>query len=336
MPFPSQILGYAIEPVYHVPYTDTWNAIVERQFKATWLLRVGYVGSKSTHLPSAYDANAPIYNTALTLAQNVSTTNTTRRPMKQFTNLWLLSTGFNSNYNALQVSFNKRFGHGLTLLTSYTWSKSLDYASNGGSISEMNNEIQNPFNPRAFYGPSDWNVPHRFVESFVYRLPDPGKSVRSSVLSALTRNWALTGILTLQSGFPFTVTTSTDATAGAGKAHGLQIGPVELSGRSRGQQIAQYFNTANVLAAKPGTWGNMGRNSLQGPGYANLDTAIYREIKLPFREAMRMSLRFEAFNALNRPNLANPNAAFGSITFGQITSTAGDPRILQFAMKLAF
>jgi len=80
----------------------------------------------------------------------------------------------------------------------------------------------------------------------------------------------------------------------------------------------------------------MGRNSMRGPGYANLDTAIFREIGLPFREATKLSVRFEAFNALNRPNLSTPNGSVGSVTFGTITSTAGDPRILQFALKLAF
>jgi hypothetical protein len=295
---------------------------------------VGYVGSKSTHLTNPYDVNPPIYNPALTQQQNLNTRDARRR-MKQFTNLYVLGSGMNSNYNGFQVSFNKRFSHGLTLQTSYTWAKALDYVSNNSSIDQQG-VFHNPFNLRAFRGPSDWSTPHRFVESFVYRLPDPGKSVGSPILSAIARNWALTGIITLQAGLPFTITTGADVVAGAGRAHGQQIGEVVLSGQSRGDQIAHYFNTKNIIAAPNNTWGNMGRNSLLGPGRINLDTAIYRDIQLPFRENTKLTFRFEAFNAPNRPNLGQPDASVGSSTFGVIQSTRGDLRILQFALKMAF
>ena len=336
--------NFVLEPKYNIPSTNSWNLVVERQFGASWMLRAAYIGSRSNHLEGTYNINPPIYKPSLTLLQNQATEDTTRRAMKQFTDLFVLCSCLPSNYNALQVSFNKRFRNGLTLLTNWSWSKAMDYISDGtdiqtmsgGSNAPLSAYIRNPSNPLSYRGPADWDTPQRFVESFVYRLPDPGKRLGLGIVSAVARNWSLTGILVLQSGRPFSVTTSADVLAGAGAAMGEQIGPLVLSGQSRGRQIAQYFNAANVIAAATDTYGNMGRNSIRGPNFRNLDTSIYRQIDLPFRESMKLTVRFEAFNVTNRVNLSNPSASVGGSNFDAITSTQNDPRILQFAVKFAF
>lgn len=335
---------FVLESKYNIASMNSWNLAIERQFGASWMLRAAYVGNRGNHLEGTYNINPPIYNKSLTLAQNQSTEDTTRRSMKQFTDLFILCTCLPSNYNSLQVSFNKRFSNGLTLLTNWSWSRAMDYISDGtdiqtmsgGSNAPLSAYLRNPSNPLAYRGPADWDMKYRFVESFVYRLPDPGKRLNSRVLSAVARDWSLTGNVILQTGRPFSVTTSADVLAGAGAAMGQQIGPLVLSGQSRGQQVAQYFNTANVVAAATDTYGNMGRNVLRGPNFMNLDTSIYRQISLPMRESMKLMLRFEAFNATNRVNLSNPSASVGGSNFGAITSTQSDPRILQFALKLTF
>jgi hypothetical protein len=240
----------------------------------------------------------------------------------------------------LQVSVNKRFSHGLSAQTSYTLSRNIDYASRNDNATD--NTISNPFNFFGSRGLADNHHKHRFVNSFVWALPDPGKASGSHVLSAIAGNWELSGILTLMSGSPFTVFSSEDVVAGAGVARADATGPVALSGsRSRGEKVAEYFNTSALVQAAPGTYGNLGRNSIIGPSFSNLDATVFRRIPLRvLGESGRLALRAEAFNVFNTPHFANPNpdlgAALGSSSFGQLTETSSDARILQFSLKVEF
>jgi hypothetical protein len=175
------------------------------------------------------------------------------------------------------------------------------------------------------------------VDSLVYQVPDGGRRIRSRLASALLGSWEISGIVTLQSGAPFSITSSNDADASAGTAMGQLIGNLSLPWNSRGAEIAQYFNISAIQQATPGTYGNLGRNVMTGPGYANTDLAVFRAIPLRFLgESGRLTFRAEAFNVFNRVNLANPNGSIGSATFGKITAVAGPPRILQFSLKLLF
>ena len=151
-------------------------------------------------------------------------------------------------------------------------------------------------------------------------------------------NWQTSGILTLQSGSPFNITSSNDAIASAGTAMGTLIGTLQLdTSRSRGARIAQYFNTGAVQQADPGTYGTLGRNVLIGPGYVNTDVSLSRNVPLRLLgESGRLTLRAEAFNVFNHPNLANPSNKLASATFGRITNVSGPPRILQFSLKVIF
>jgi hypothetical protein len=219
---------------------------------------------------------------------------------------------------------------------SYTLSKNLDYLSSNAQITA--NSIADPFNFFQFRGPADFDRRNRFVDSFVYELPNAGHALHSSVVSAILGNWQLSGIVTLQSGSPFSILSSNDAVASAGTAMAQLVGILPLStDRSRGAQIAQYFNISAVQQATPGTYGNLGRNVLPGPGYANTDASVSRSVPLHFLgEAGRLMFRAEAFNIFNRPNLANPGNKIGSATFGKITGVSAPPRILQFSLKIIF
>jgi hypothetical protein len=240
-------------------------------------------------------------------------------------------------YNGLLVSINKRFSRGFSVLGSYTWSKNIDYNSTNNNMEDST--VQDPFNFNHSRGLSNSDHPQRFVGSFVWELP--GKQISSKPLSALLGDWQMSGIVTLQSGSPFTVFSSGDRTAGAanggnGDAYADLTGNLKVTGGSRGQQIAQYFNTSAVAQAAPGTYGTLGRNILRGPGFDNTDLSVSRAFPLHFREAAKLLFRTEFFNLFNRPQLGQPNATIGNTTFGRITSTASTPRILQLSLKVDF
>jgi hypothetical protein len=147
------------------------------------------------------------------------------------------------------------------------------------------------------------------------------------------------GIVTAQSGRPFTINSSSDRAAlnGPNNPRADLVGQLARpDGRSRGARIDQYFNINAVTQAAPGTFGTLGRNPLRGPAYINSDISVARSFPLKFREAAKLTFRAEAFNIFNRPQLGNPNATVGVGGFGKITSTDGDPRILQFGLKVDF
>ncbi len=337
-PFALPIQVDALEKRLRIPYTQNWNLTLERKVGADWLVRLAYVGTKTTHLMIGVDQNAPIYDFSKSLSQNEDTIDQ-RRPRQQYENIFTMATPLGQFYNSLQASVNKRFGRGFSILASYTFSKNIDYSSVNNDTED--NIILNPFNFGYARGLADNDHTHRFVGSFVWDLPDPGKTSGSKLLGAVFGNWQLGGIITLQSGGPFSIYSSGDRTAGAagdqGDAFADLTGNLSLGGgRSRGAQIAEYFNTSAVDQAVAGTYGTLGRNVLRGPNYKNVDMSVSRAFPLHFREGAKLSFRSEFFNLLNRPQLGMPDNTIGHDTFGQITDTAGDPRILQFSLKVEF
>jgi hypothetical protein len=332
VPFPTPLYTIVLDKKFITPYTQNWSLTVEREVKSI-LFRVGYVGTKATHLKSEYDQNAPIYNNALSLSENRANIDD-RRPVQDFQTISRWMHGLNSSYHALQLSADKRYSHGVTISTNYTWSKSLDYVSRNGFGGSRG--INNPFNFFFSRGNSDLTRTHRFVNSFVWDLP----RLQKGTVSAILGNWRLSGITTLQSGRPFSIGASNNPTAGAGSARADLIGagyPVLDTGRSKGQKLERYFDTARFANPAPNTFGTLGRNILFGPGYANVDASLAKGWTLPFiGEAGRVEYRFEAFNLLNATHLSNPTTGLTNPNFGRITGTDGDPRILQMALKLAW
>ena len=331
--FPMPFAAAALQSTQPLPYEQNWNLTIEHQFGQDWTLRTSYVGSKGTHLWGDYDLNAPIYNYSESLTLNQQQIQQ-RRPRQAYQGLDLLFAGLNQSYNSFQVSLTKRLRHGLNNQLSYTYSHNIDYISANNQITS--NTISDPFNFFAFRGSSDYDRRHRFVDSIVYQIPDAGKAIQSRFASVILGNWQVSGIVTLQSGNPFNITSGNNAMAGAGTANGTLVGTLTTAS-SRSAQVTQYFNTSAVAQAAPGTFGTLGRNVLAGPGYVNTDAAVFRSFPLPFLgEAGKLTFRAEAFNLFNRPDLANPGSSVGSGTFGRITATSAAPRILQFSLKVLF
>lgn len=335
VPFPTPLFTIVLDKKFITPYTQNWSLTVDRQLLNNLVLRAGYVGTKATHLKTEYDENAPIYNTNLTLIQNRDTVNE-RRPIKDFQTISRWMHGHNSVYHAFQISLDKRYSNGVTISTNYTWSKNLDYTSRNGFGGSRG--INNPFNFFFSRGNSDLSRQHRFVNSFVWDLPKLKKEHKA--VNAIAGGWRFSGLTTLQSGRPFTIGAANNPTAGAGSARADLVGsgyPVLDTGRSKGETIDAYFDKARFTNPAPNSFGTLGRNSLWGPGYANIDMSLSKGWKLGFLgEAGLTEFRFEAFNIVNATHLANPVTGLTNSNFGKITATDGDPRILQLALKFAW
>ena len=333
VPFPTPLFTIVLDKKFITTYTQNWSLTLEREFGRGFVGRAGYVGTKGTHLKSEYDQNAPIYNPSLSLTQNRADIDG-RRPVKDFQTISRWMHGLNSTYHALQLSLDKRYGQGVAVGANYTWSKNLDYHSRNGFGGSRG--ITNPFNFFFSRGNSELARTHRFVNSFVWDLP----KLEQPVANAILGNWRFSGIVTLQSGRPFNIGASNNSIAGAGSARADLIGegyPVLDPGRPKGERLAAYFDTTRFANPAPNTYGTLGRNSLFGPGYANVDLSIAKGWVLPFLGDQGLfEYRFEAFNLFNATHMANPVTGLTNPNFGKIISTDGDPRILQMALKVAW
>jgi hypothetical protein len=208
----------------------------------------------------------------------------------------------------------------------------MDPASNDGN-SGLSNQATNPNNLNADYGPSDFDVRNRFVTSFVYQIP----TIRSGnkFMKAITGGWQLNGILTLQTGPPFSVFAGVDRSLiGVNMDRADVHGRVAVyNGQSNRQKIAKYFDTNAFTLPALGTFGTSSRNMLYAPGLENLDAGLYKII--PVNEQRRLEIRWETFNSLNRTNFSAPNSSLQSSAFGRITSSSSG-RVMQVAAKFIF
>jgi TonB dependent receptor len=317
----------SIDPNFTTGYVQQWNFSVQRETWKNIVVSVSYVGSKGTHLLLLEEQNPAIYMPGQSTTANVNS----RRIYQNFQTITTDTSGGNSSYQSLQVNWNRRFSKGFTLLGSYVYSKSIDIASNDGN-SGLGNQASDPFNWNKDRGLSDFDIRNRFVTSFIYSLPAFNAS---GWVKSVVGGWQIDGILTLQSGLPFTVLAGVDRSlAGVNLDHSDVLGPVATyNDRSRASKVAEYFNTSAFALPALGTFGTSGRNILEGPGLENLDAGLFKEI--PIDEQRRFEIRWETFNTLNRPNFFNPNNSFQSTAFGRITS-ANSGRIMQVAAKFYF
>jgi outer membrane receptor protein involved in Fe transport len=334
------ISGLYVDPELSTPYVQQYNANVQWEVFKNYLLEVGYVGSKGTKLLQVISLNQPVYNRAANvfvapLGTALGTQKMTASGIQQ------IQTSSNSRYNSLQISLTKRFDRGLQFLAAYTLGKSTDYFS-GSAINELSPTAGDQLDWKLNYGPSDFDRRHRLVTSFVYDLPKKG----------LLKNWQVNGILTLQTGTPFSIIDSPNffiiqrANFASGANNLLTTGDVE-------SRLDQFFNKSAFVFSRPllgggslgmpnnptfdpaNPFGNTPRNLFYGPGQKNLDLSVVRFI--PIRESVRGELRAEFFNLFNWTNFANPNNNIAvPATFGRITATSSGPRVIQFALKVSF
>lgn len=321
--FPSPVtVGLSVDPDLATAYLQQWNVNVQHELVKDFTLTAAYIGSKGTKLPMRVELNPALYAPGATTA-NIDA----RRLYQGYASIVNYTSMVNSSYNALQLTINKRFSRGYTVLASYTYGRSLDMSSL--EVDGFNG--QDPRNIAADKGLSDFDVRQRFVSSFLWDIPGPVAGVAKWILGG----WQANGIFSAQSGTPFNVISGSDrALSGTGTQRANLVGnPYLDTGRSRSELMTQYFDPAAFAIPAVGTYGNFGRNVLIGPGAYNLDFALFKGFQ--FAERKELQFRWEMFNALNHANLGNPRSNLSAVRPGSIDSTSA-PRIMQLGLRLVF
>jgi len=371
----------AINPGFDNMYAQDWNLTIQHELTPTLGIEVGYVGLKATHLQLSQNINQPFvtagfygstkpFPTLPLTSAVIPPQCLPPNPACGLNNINQVNSGGNSNYNALWATLSKHVSHGLEFLASYTYSKSLDYNSLSTGETYI---IQNAYNPRGDYGPSEFDARHRFVLSGFYEFPFQR--------NRLVSGWQVGIVTQLQSGNPVNPTLA----IGPGPGISLTVRPDLLSSVSGTGDPTQYFTNAvlcepfngtpsgtapaipdcattpnaafavpctfNSTPTKPGggTYpvvpgtchpGNLARNAIVGPDFLNTDFSVTKNTKIT--EKLNLQFRSEFFDIFNHPNFGNPVLTATSGAFGQIQSTRfptgdfGSARQIQFALKLLF
>jgi Carboxypeptidase regulatory-like domain len=342
-----------VQPDLATPTVLAWTFKVEREIAPFTTLSVGYVGSHAYHQILSEDENTPAYvicpATSCPAGVAAGTvyypTTTLANPALANTTSWI-SEGY-GNYNALEVDASKKLSHGFQLRGVYTWSRNLDDGSAWNTSVSSNTPafVSFPGNPRVDYGPAATNISDAAAINGTWELPFGGDHALSDSHSPVVQNfiggWNLSGIATIQSGFPFSPQLGYNST---GNGDSRNPGRPELNPAFNGQlyprTVNEWFNPAAFAAPVTGTFGNAPRDGLSGPGLGDLDVSLAKVT--PIREQLRAQFRVEYFNVLNRANFSTPNpivytsATQVSPTAGFLTATANTSRQLQFALKFLF
>ncbi len=344
-------------------YAQQWNVALQRELTHNMVVEVAYAGSKITHVgipdtninqltaeqlrlgsallqtvPNPFFGQIPrsssLGDPTITRAQLL-------RPFPRFTTVSLYRNNVgNTNYNSLQAKLEQRLARGLAYLVSYTRSRLIDDAGSVFDASIQTGPVANfpvadSFNRALERDVSTGDIPNVFVTSFTYELP-VGKGRFFGVNGLTDRllgGWSVSGLVQLQSGIPFSVTQITNFNAFAGfgtQRPNLIRDPRLPSGQ---QTTARWFDTTAFTVAPQFTIGNSSRNPVRGPGYRTANVAFIK--RTSFGEVRNVEFRAEIFNLTNTPPLNNPNGVLGNPAFGTIAS-AGDPRVIQFGLKLNF
>jgi hypothetical protein len=333
---------YAFIPLdLKTPYMVQWNASYERQIAKDWLLTVGYLGNKTTHLWLSLDLNPSVFIPGTCGSSACSTTkNTAQRRVLYLQNaaqgqyygqVVVTDQGVNANYNGLLTSIQHRLSHGYNLLANYTYSHCIsdgDFQGNVGNVQYQNQAI--PAGRNADRGNCDFDIRHLVNVSFVGISPGFG----NPLVGRIVRGWQFAPLLRVASGLPVIVKTGTDnSLTGDGMDRPDAVSGVARYASSLGPNH-QWLNPAAVKANGLGTFGNLSRDAYRAPAQFNLDLSLGRSFPI-FRERYQMEVRADAFNSINHPNYLLPSATQTSSSYGRITS-ANDPRIFQFSMKLHY
>ncbi len=368
VPAAAKLVPGGVQPDMQTPTLISWSLRLERELSSDTALTVGYVGSHGYHELIGIDANEPspvicpaspcpaTYPTGFPaglagtpIPAGTYFVPTTTRTNPALANTWSWFSEGDSLYNALQVDLNHRFSGGLSLRGVYTFSKTLD---DGDSLNATTSGggpalASNPFNLRADWGLATFDVRHIAVIEGTYALPiGHGKRFFGDLGgfgNAAASGWTINSIVTLQGGFPFTPQLSYNPSNNGDIRNPVRpfanpafTGPVVLG------TPAKWFNPSAFLApsntaANAGFYGNLGRNTLIGPGLATWDFSVLKDTRI--REQLNLQFRAEIFNLLNRANFNQPNAVVFtpsgvSPTAGVITSTSTTSRQVQFGLKL--
>lgn len=329
-----------VAPDFKTPYTQQWNLDIQRQLTNTFMVAVGYVGTKATHLIGIVDINEvqpglAFSSGVIPVGTAVTSTNTPLlnplRPYRGYSSINEIEPWFNSNYHSLQASAQKTFGGNSLIGVSYTWSKNLTDAQ-----TDRSSAPQNTYNFHdGEYGPAQFDRRHVFTANYVYELPF--FRTQKGLIGKVLGGWQIAGIVYANTGLPLTITTGGIDTGGLGLLPGAASArPDAVCDPANGatKDRFQWFNTSCFVTPPVGRPGNLGRGNVWGPGFQRWDLSGSKNIT--FRERYRFQLRAEATNVFNH---SNPNTIGTSLTttstYGTVT-TYRDPRIVQLGAKFYF
>jgi hypothetical protein len=362
-----------VDPHARSPYVQQYSIDIQRELPFGIAAEVGYVGSKSTHLTlgapngsgSGCCFNENALNPALlslgsALTQSVpnpffghggagvvGTANVQQSqlllPYPTYGSINLLFTDNNKAvYDSLILKAQKRYSQGLTLLSTFTWSRNRDESSGGvgNTLNAGNKGPQNPYNMAAEYAFSNIDSPFRWTSSISYELPfGKGKKflTNGGVMDYVVGGWVVNTVSIFQTGFPLQITQATNFNSAFGyssqRPNATGVSPV-TSG-SLEDRLNSYINPAAFSTAPQFTFGNLGRTiDMRGPGQVNWDMSVFKNFLI--REKLKAQFRCEALNAMNTPLFYGPNVSFGSASFGKITTQANFSRQLQLALRFSF
>jgi hypothetical protein len=304
---------------FQIEYNEVWNLNLEHEVGQGTVLSLAYIGSRTVHADSSTVLNVPEPGPG-----DISS----RRPIPQLSQIPEIRWDGWATYHALAIGMKRRFSRGLTFEANWTWSHSIDDASDPGPTLNEANLPQNVHDRSMEKASSSFDHRHRAVISLVYQIPAP---TNTRWVETLLGDWSTGSSFTAQSGAPFTVNISSDqANIGAGPAQRPNLTGDPNKGPRTPQQ---WFDTSAFSLPALYSFGNAPRNSVIGPGLEEFDFSLQKDIAL--REPLRLQFRAEAYNLLNHPNFNIPNRTAFTPNFGSISS-AQDSRQLQFALKLLF
>jgi hypothetical protein len=344
---------YSVAPGFRAAMIQQYSLNVQAQLHEGWLLEIGYVGTRGTHLVRQRSLNQALSASAdhpiRKITENTRDNISLRVPVIGVPpdSLLQLESAGSSWYNGLEASLTKRLSHGFQFLTAYTYSKTLD--TDGADINSTSSgnalTLGDQNSPRQRWGRASFDRTHRLVFSTTWTLPSPPRGVPRAVLGG----WSLAGIATVQSGTALTI-----ADTNSNNVFGISQDRAQLSGQCTKSQLVRggsvesklndYFNascftTPPVIGADGiGTaFGNSPTGIVNGPGQANVDLAFSKTVAINWPvEKSSLQFRGEFYNALNHPQFSNPDTNRTSPTFGSITSTAVNPRVAQLALRFGF
>jgi hypothetical protein len=349
----SDVTISTVSPYFQPAIVQQFGLNFQVEVAKDWLLEVGYVGARSTHLLTYRSLNQALLASPEDRIRGV-TTNTVaniglRVPVEGVPpdGLTLVESEGESWYNGLEASLTKRFSKGLQLLASYTFCKTLDSDPSDVNGTSAGNTLTlgNQNSTAQRWGRASFDRTHRFIVSGVYSLPSPSQRLASAFLG----HWVTSGVLTLQSGTALTIAynnatnvfgiSEDRAQLAPGCSASNLITPGSVQSKLNNYFKAACFTTPPIIGADGiGTaFGDSGSGIVDGPGQFNIDLGVTRNFPVPWpKEGSNLQVRMEFFNLLNHPQFSNPNTTFGSSPFGIISSTAVNPRVGQVALKILF
>jgi hypothetical protein len=314
---------------YPVPETLQYSLGIEQQLTHRSVFSIGYVGNDSRHQLVQRSIDTVPLSDPNRLAIAAGTYNPNfDRIYPGYGGITQQQTSGNANYSSLQTTMRIEDVHGLTLQMSYTWSKAMNIQTVGQQLTP--GPISNPFNPAFDYGPSDLDQQNVFVASYIYKIPF-GSGLSNMFARQALGGWQLSGVTSVQSGFPFTPTLGFD---NLGLGGGVTARPDVVKALSYPRTRLAWFDKSTYASPAPLSFGDSGRNSIRLPGRDVWNLALFKTFTLN-REGMNIQFRADSYNAFNHTQFQNVDGGFNDSTFGQVTST-WDPRVFQLSLRFSF